>query len=222
MQSNRRPLWSSSQSAWLHIQRSRFNSRRCQIFWEVVLGRKGSGSGLEIQEYGSGDPLRRPRGSLSPQKLTLTLLTSDSRSVGIVRSRTQATEFSLCNHTYFYVLFIETDGVVVLLHARIWEIHGSNFGSRYVLPISAVPGITTRFTQWHLLFTPAASSASCRSRPFRQMPRQCQGHGRFLPLFFQFIVLLSTVTPFHIVQLLTIITNGSIAFCWTLAVFSVS
>jgi hypothetical protein len=30
------PLWSSGQSAWLHIQRSVFDSRRYQIFWEVV------------------------------------------------------------------------------------------------------------------------------------------------------------------------------------------
>jgi hypothetical protein len=56
------PLWSSSQSSWLQIQRSGFDSRRYQIFWEVVgpergplslvsiteelLGRKSSGSGV--------------------------------------------------------------------------------------------------------------------------------------------------------------------------------
>jgi hypothetical protein len=32
----RPPLWSSGQSSWLQIQRSGFNSRRYQIFWEVV------------------------------------------------------------------------------------------------------------------------------------------------------------------------------------------
>jgi hypothetical protein len=41
-------------------------------------------SGLEIREYGHGDPSRWPRG---------TPLTSGDRSVGIVGSRTQATEF---------------------------------------------------------------------------------------------------------------------------------
>jgi hypothetical protein len=41
-----------------------------------------------------GDPSRWPRGTLHPQKLTLTSLTRGSRSFGIVRSRTQATEFS--------------------------------------------------------------------------------------------------------------------------------
>jgi hypothetical protein len=67
------PLWSSGQSSWLQIQRSEFDSRRYQIFWEVVglqpgplslvskieelLERKSSGSGLENREYGCGDPL---------------------------------------------------------------------------------------------------------------------------------------------------------------------
>jgi hypothetical protein len=55
---------------------------------EELLGRKSSGSGLESRDYG-------PSLSLYQQKLALTSLTSGSRSVGIVRSRTQATEFSL-------------------------------------------------------------------------------------------------------------------------------
>jgi hypothetical protein len=102
------PLWSSGQSSWLQIQRSGFDSRRYQIFWDVVglergplslvttteelLGRKISGSGLEILEYGRRDPSRWPRGTLYPQKLALTLLTNDSRSVDIVRSRTKTME----------------------------------------------------------------------------------------------------------------------------------
>jgi hypothetical protein len=52
-------------------------------------------SGIEIREYGRRDPSRWPRGTLYPQKLALTLPTSGGRSVGIVRSQTQATEFSL-------------------------------------------------------------------------------------------------------------------------------
>jgi hypothetical protein len=50
-------------------------------------------TGLESREYGRRDPLRWPRGTLYPQKLALTSLTSGDFSVGIVRSRTQATEF---------------------------------------------------------------------------------------------------------------------------------
>jgi hypothetical protein len=50
---------------------------------------------LESREYGRRDPSRWPRGTLYPQKLALTSPTSGGRAVGIVRSRTQATEFSL-------------------------------------------------------------------------------------------------------------------------------
>jgi hypothetical protein len=61
---------------------------------EELLGRKISGTGLENREYGRRDSSRRPRGTLYLQKLALTSPKSGSRSVGIVRSRTQATEFS--------------------------------------------------------------------------------------------------------------------------------
>jgi hypothetical protein len=104
------PLWSSGQNSWLQIQRFGFDSRRYQIFWEVVdlergplspvstteelLERKNSGSGLEDREYGRGDPLRWSCDTLYPQKLALTSPTSGGRSVGIVSSRTKATEFS--------------------------------------------------------------------------------------------------------------------------------
>jgi hypothetical protein len=79
------PLWSSGQSSWLQNQRSGLDSRRYQIFWEVVglergplslvstieelLGRRSSGSGGESREYRRQDPLRCPRDSLYPQKL---------------------------------------------------------------------------------------------------------------------------------------------------------
>jgi hypothetical protein len=87
----------------------RFDSRRCQFFWEVVglergplslvstteelLGRNSSGSGLESREYGHGYPLRWPRVTIYQQKLALTSPTIDGHSVGIVRSRTKVTEF---------------------------------------------------------------------------------------------------------------------------------
>jgi hypothetical protein len=106
----RPPLWFSGQSSWLQIQRPVFDSWNCQIFWEVVglersplslvgtieglLGRISNGSGLESREYGHGDLLRWPRNILYPQKLALISPTSGGRSVGTVRSRTKATEFS--------------------------------------------------------------------------------------------------------------------------------
>jgi hypothetical protein len=86
-----------------------FDCRLYQIFWEVVglergplslveynwwaTWKKRSGSVLEIREYGGRDPSRWPRGILYPQKFALTSPTSGGRSVGIVLSWTQATEF---------------------------------------------------------------------------------------------------------------------------------
>jgi hypothetical protein len=103
------PLWSSRQSSWLQIQRSGFDSRRYHNVWvvglewgplslvsttEELLGRKSSVFSLENWDYGRRDSSRWPRGTLYPQKLALTSLTSGGRSIGIVRSRIQATEFS--------------------------------------------------------------------------------------------------------------------------------
>jgi hypothetical protein len=80
-----------------------------QIFWEVVvlergpltpvstieelLGRKCRGSGLENRDYDLGIRRADYATHICPQKLAQTSPTSGGRSVGIVRSRTQATEF---------------------------------------------------------------------------------------------------------------------------------
>jgi hypothetical protein len=61
---------------------------------EELLGRKTSDFGLQDREYDRRNPLRWPRGTLYPQKLALTSPTRGGGSVGIVRSRTQTTEFS--------------------------------------------------------------------------------------------------------------------------------
>jgi hypothetical protein len=94
-----------------------FDSRRYQIFWEVVslergplilvriieelLEWKSSGSGLENRINGLGDPLRWPRDTLYPQKLSVTSPTSGGL---------KATEFSF--------------SVLVMIHyesRRIWK-----------------------------------------------------------------------------------------------------
>jgi hypothetical protein len=62
---------------------------------QQVLTTMGTVSSLENLDYGRRDLSRWPRGTLYPQKLAITSLTSGGRSVGIVRSRTQTTEFSL-------------------------------------------------------------------------------------------------------------------------------
>jgi hypothetical protein len=59
---------------------------------EELLKRKIIGSGLENRDYGRRDLPRWTRDTVYPQNLALTSPTSFSRSVGIVRSRTQATE----------------------------------------------------------------------------------------------------------------------------------
>jgi hypothetical protein len=109
VEESRPPLCSSGQSSWLQSQRSGFDSRHYQIFWEAVgleqgplslvstieelFERKISSPGLENRAYSRRNPSRWPRYTLYPQNLALTSLTSGGLSVGIVRSRTQATEF---------------------------------------------------------------------------------------------------------------------------------
>jgi hypothetical protein len=87
---------------WVSGYRSRgpgFYSRPYQIFWErgplslvrtieELLEWKRNGSGR-------GNSLRWPRNTLYTQRLALTSPTSGGHSVGIVRLRTKATEFSL-------------------------------------------------------------------------------------------------------------------------------
>jgi hypothetical protein len=115
VEESRLPLCSSGQSSWLQIQRSGFDFRRYQIFWKVVvlergplslvntnetlLERKIRGSSLESREYSRRDPSRWSSSTLYPQTLALTYPICGGRSVGILRSRTQATEFSLVSFT---------------------------------------------------------------------------------------------------------------------------
>jgi hypothetical protein len=125
----RSPLWSSDQSSWLQIRRNRVRfpgtTRKKKVvslergppslvsITEELLGRNSSGSGLENREYGHRDSSRRPRGTLYPQKkkkLALTSLTNGGRSDGIVRLRTETTEF------FFYFLFT----IVVIWGHVVW------------------------------------------------------------------------------------------------------
>jgi hypothetical protein len=62
---------------------------------EDLLGRKQRLRSRKNREYGRREPSRLPRGTLYPQKFALPSPTSCGRSVGLVRSRTHATEFSL-------------------------------------------------------------------------------------------------------------------------------
>jgi hypothetical protein len=108
-----RPLWSSGQSSWLQIQRSRFDSPALPDLLRSsgsgtgsiqpheynlhrnYLKKKSNGSGLENRDYCHGDLPRWLCDTFYPQKLALTALTSGSRSVSRGSSLTRATEFSL-------------------------------------------------------------------------------------------------------------------------------
>ena len=112
----RPPLWSSDQSFWLQIQRSRVRSPALPDF----LSSSGSGTGstqprkvnwgATWMKKSSGSRSRKQRLTavgtrcadhvtpLYPQKLALTSPTVGGRSVGIVRVRTKATEFFLSKY----------------------------------------------------------------------------------------------------------------------------
>jgi hypothetical protein len=83
---------------------------------EELLGRKSSGSGLESREYGCRDPSLLPRGTLYPQQLELTSPTSGCRSVGIARSRTQATEFFYYQRANSLSIIWEETAVLLIMH----------------------------------------------------------------------------------------------------------
>jgi hypothetical protein len=126
----RLPLWSCGQGSCLQIQRSGFHSQRYQIFWEVVgleqgqlslvstieelFGRKSSCPGLEKRHYCLGVRCADYTTPLYPQKLALTLPTSGGRSVGIVRSRTKATELLLSLLFPFAACFALFYGTMIL------------------------------------------------------------------------------------------------------------
>jgi hypothetical protein len=72
---------------------------------EELLGRKSSGSGLEIREYGRRDVTLTTWHPLSAKKLALTSLTSGGHSVCIVRLQTEATEFF-----YYFLCVFQSNG----------------------------------------------------------------------------------------------------------------
>jgi hypothetical protein len=61
---------------------------------EELRERKNTDSSQENREYGHRGLSRLPRGTLWLQKLALTSPTNGGRTVGIVRSQSQATEFN--------------------------------------------------------------------------------------------------------------------------------
>ena len=111
------PLWSSGQSFWLQIQRSRVRSPALPDFLSSSGSRMGSTQPREVKlrsylnKKSSGSRFRKQRLTavgtrcanhvtpLYPQKFALTSPTGGGRSVGMVRSQTKATEFRLVSKT---------------------------------------------------------------------------------------------------------------------------
>jgi hypothetical protein len=109
------PLWSSGQSSWLQIQRSRFDSQHYQILWEVVglewgpfslvstteelLGRESSGSGLEIREYSRRNLSCWPRGANKRRSLGWYSSLADSNHKLLYHSEVSSTL------AYYVILF---------------------------------------------------------------------------------------------------------------------
>jgi hypothetical protein len=76
---------------------------------EELLGRKSSSSGLENRDYGRRDPPRWPYDTPLSAKFALALSTRGGRSVGIVRSRTKATELLYSDGVSFIMLSLATE-----------------------------------------------------------------------------------------------------------------
>jgi hypothetical protein len=111
---------------------------------EELPERKSGGSGLETREYGRTDLSRLPRGILYPQKLALASPTSSGRSVGIVRSRTKATEFfnlfcssSLCHSSDCHETQLKRSPLLALVHS------GDLFGLQMRLAVPGSSGVLT-------------------------------------------------------------------------------
>jgi hypothetical protein len=136
----RPPLLSSGLSAWLQIQRPTFDSRRYQIFGEVVvlergpfslvstteelLERKSSGSVIENLYYGRRDPSRWSRGTLYQQKLALTSPTRGDRSVGIVDRGLRSLSFLECGrwqpHRHLWADYLDSRQCGILNASQSW------------------------------------------------------------------------------------------------------
>jgi hypothetical protein len=118
---------------------------------EELLERKSSGFGLESREYGSRDSTRWPGGTLYPQTLALTSPTSGGRSVGIVRSQIQATEFSF---SFWYIYIFR----LIILHSFDVEVAGTQFPRCELLELSVYYRlIKFLFSSLHLLCFKLAS-----------------------------------------------------------------
>jgi hypothetical protein len=149
-----------------------------------------SGSGLENREYGRRDPSRSPRGTIYPQKLTLTFPTSSGRSVGTVRSRTQTTEFSsvvLCAVCYMYVVSYCSSTATEYKHICSWI----NY------PILTAVGLNTGLCDENLNLT--------ASSPVSEFKLPCMDSD----IFSKFRAIIATIFRVHIVWNMSLVCHNT-------------
>jgi hypothetical protein len=87
---------------------------------EELLERESGAYGLEIRKYGRRDPSRWTSGTIYPQKLTLTSPKSGGRSVGIVRSQTQDTDFSFIK-LQISVTIMKVTGLIIDIVMQVFQ-----------------------------------------------------------------------------------------------------
>jgi hypothetical protein len=97
---------------WAAWQRQKEKITNIEIGWTCWPNTQGQSDRHTCRVDSSG-VLLKPVLAFYPQKLALTSPTSGGRAVGLVRSRTQATEFCLFDLTYLSQSFC-------------WQKHGSN------------------------------------------------------------------------------------------------
>jgi hypothetical protein len=114
----------------------------------------GTGSGLEIREYGRRDPSRWPRGTLYQQKLALTSLTSGTRSACIVRSRTEATEFVAflcsCVNVHSVIVHEEVQKCLQSIGSVVYLDEIKNYPTLRCPPSGAMSGSLSQWGAVHL------------------------------------------------------------------------
>jgi hypothetical protein len=156
---------SESQSSWLQIQRSWFDSRHYHIFWEVVglercplslvstteelLGRNSSGSSLQNRDYGCRDPPVCPRDTSLSTKVGTNSVTNGGRSVGIVSSLRPMSFFFFWEHQRFTAVWASLAFYLILINTEFYLVKKSSRKSEkemdYELNINA-KGYTVRMS----------------------------------------------------------------------------
>jgi hypothetical protein len=171
---------------------------------EELLGRS-SGFGQESRDYGRRDPLRWPHDTHYLQELILTSPPSGGHSVGIVRSRTKATEL-LVTLVWTYLLILVVDYRLLIN----WIIHQQLSG--YKVEEIYIWETRTKVVVYHCIKQPTSTTGRSRPRAkcftpinllqavlhTNEMSYQATNLTLFLLLFFRRPLTLAGIKPIFI------------------------